>query len=474
MRRYRSVSPTAVRTTTALLLLLATIAGTATAPRTQTATALANQDSGLGRINHIVVIYLENHSFDNLFGTLPGADGLANATDEQRIQLDKQGNPFQVLPPPLAPLQGGVRPPDPRFPADLPNAPLKLNDFASAQEPLGDITHLFYREQYQINGGKMNGFAAWSDGAGMAMGYWETDSIPLVGLAREYTVADRFFHAAFGGSYLNHLWLVCACTPTWPGAPVDMVAKPFPNDPDHLTDLAVTPDGFVVNTAFTVNTPHPATTAADHLQPNIDLATIGERLSDAGVSWAWYSGGWNDAIAGKPDPLFQFHHQPFAYFTPYADGTQARADHLKDESDFLTALADGSLPAVSFVKPLGPENEHPRYAAVTRSEEHARDLVRKIQESPVWSDTVVIITYDEHGGFWDHVPPPIVDRWGPGLRVPTLVISPFAKRGFVDHTVYDTTSILKLIEDRWGLAPLGTRDAAAANMLNAFDFSLAP
>ena len=123
------------------------------------------------------------------------------------------------------------------------------------------------------------------------------------------------------------------------------------------------------------------------------------------------------------------------------------------------------------MKPLGPDNEHPGYADIASGQRHVVDLVRLIQQSSAWERTVIIITYDENGGFWDHVAPPKVDRWGPGTRVPTIVVSPYAKPGFVDHTVYDTTSILRFIEWRYGLAPLGDRDANANNLLNALDFS---
>ena len=99
------------------------------------------------------------------------------------------------------------------------------------------------------------------------------------------------------------------------------------------------------------------------------------------------------------------------------------------------------------------------------------ELVRAIMQSPAGKDAAIIITYDENGGRWDHVPPPVVDRWGPGTRVPAIIVSPYAKRRHVDHTFYDTTSILKLIETRWNLRPLGTRDAAANDLTNAFDFS---
>jgi phospholipase C len=90
--------------------------------------------------------------------------------------------------------------------------------------------------------------------------------------------------------------------------------------------------------------------------------------------------------------------------------------------------------------------------------------------SPYWADSAIIITYDEHGGRWDHVAPPKVDRWGPGSRVPAIIISRYAKRHYVDHTQYDTTSILKLIEDRWNLLPLAARDARAGDLRHAFNF----
>ncbi len=198
------------------------------------------------------------------------------------------------------------------------------------------------------------------------------------------------------------------------------------------------------------------------------MLTIGDRLSEKNLSWAWYAGGWNNALAGHPDPLFQFHHQPFAYFANYADGKQAKSDHLKDEQDFLNTLKNNSLPAVSFVKPLGIDNEHPGYANETDGQQHVADLVKAVEASPYAKDTAIIITYDENGGRWDHVSPPAGDRWGPGTRVPAIFISPFTKKGTVDHTVYDTTSILRTIEVRWNLLPLGTRDAKVNDLRNAF------
>jgi phospholipase C len=421
------------------------------------------------QIEHVIVIYQENHSFNNLYGLFPGADGLANAA-LALPQTDLDGVPYASLP---QPTNTAVQPvgPDPRFPADLPNQPFDVARFVPADQRTGDLIHAYYREQYQINGGRMDRFAYWSDAKGLALGYYDTASLPLARWAREYVLADRFFHAAFGGSFLNHIWMVTPATPVWPDAPADTISLPFPDRPEYWQDKNVRPDGYAVNTTQPCYAPYRAGTPDDHRLPPQRMPHIGDRLDAAGVSWAWYAGGWNEAIAGAPDPLFQFHHQPFTYFATVGGDAAARAQHLKDETDFVAALQDGTLPQVSWVKPIGEENEHPGYADLLTGQRHVDALLQQIQASPYWPRTAVIITYDEHGGYWDHVPPPVVDEWGPGLRVPTLVISPFAKRGVVDHTIYDTTSVLKFIETRWGVPPLGTRDAAANNLLNAFDFT---
>jgi phospholipase C len=420
-------------------------------------------------INHIFVIYLENHSFDNLYGLFPGANGIAKA-GAKATQVDKSGATYATLP---QPTNTNVKPlgPDPRFPADLPNKPFNIDQFVPLNQNTGDLVHRFYQEQMQIDGGKMDKFAAISDAAGLTMGYYNTANLPLYTYAQQYTLADNFFHAAFGGSFLNHIWLVCACSPTWPNAPAASVAQVDANG-NMVKDGAVTPDGFAVNTSFTVNSPHPPNiTNTLALVPQQTQPTIGDRLSEKGISWAWFSGGWTDALNGHPDPLFQFHHQPFAYFQNFADGSDGRKQHLKDESELYYDIQNNSLPSVSFLKPLGEENEHPGYADPAEGDMHTAQLIDLIRKSPAWQDTAIIITYDENGGFWDHVAPPAIDKWGPGSRVPTLIISPYAKKGFVDHTQYDTTSILKFIEKRWDLAPLTTRDASTNDMSNAFNFN---
>lgn len=413
----------------------------------------------LQRLKHIVVIYLENHSFDNLYGEFPGANGLASA-GPRAIQVNPAGVPYATLPTP----PGGA------FPGTLANAPFSIEQYVPASANTPDLVHRFYQEQLQIDGGKMDRFAAVSDAKGLVMGFYHTATLPLAAEAASNTLCDNFFHGAFGGSFLNHIHLIAAQAPVFAGAPASIRAQ-LDAAGNLVKDGAVTPDGYVVNTSFTVNAPHPATAAVANLVPNQTMPTIGDRLSAKGVSWAWYSGGWKDALAGHADPLFQYHHQPFAFFANYADGTAAKAQHLKDEAEFVAAARAGRLPAVSFVKPLGEVNEHPGYTNVLSGEQHVVALLQALRASPHWKHTAVIVTYDENGGFWDHVAPPTVDRWGPGSRVPTLVISPLAKHGYVDHNRYDTTSILALIEHRWGLAPLTARDAAANDMRDAFDFS---
>ena len=141
---------------------------------------------------------------------------------------------------------------------------------------------------------------------------------------------------------------------------------------------------------------------------------------------------------------------------------------MQDETQFYVDLAEGKLPAVSFIKPIGEFNEHPGYASLLPGQQHVADIVHAVQNSPLWRHTAIIITYDEHGGRWDHVPPPRRDKWGPGCRVPTIVISPYTWRGGVSHESYDTLSILKTLEDRYGLPPLTKTDAAAASMAECF------
>jgi hypothetical protein len=413
-------------------------------------------------------------------------------------------------------------------------------------------------------------------------------------LAKQYVLGDNCFHSAFGGSFLNHQWLIAARTPVWPGtitdgsggAPAPGGAAVTPEDPQalnaainptgqwwpaatgadlgvgtghQLADNALTPDptlpGFPHSSAnqtlgagdyWAVNTLRPLkgpaggyavpatapfmdfpqgitgeTTSPSAASPYYTVVpapvswtavnarlplqyydTIGDRLNAApggAVSWAWFSGGWDDAKNGVADFLFQFHHQPFAFFakytlasapswgpngsttapTPGSDSLDPNGapvgygvgskNHLLDEdADFYPMLNAGTLPKVSFVKPIGEDNSHPGYASVKRGQSWVANTVAKIKGSSIWPNCVIFVCYDEHGGLYDHVAPPVIDRWGPGLRVPFMVISPWSKKSFVDHNQYETVSMLAFIEQVYNLPPLNTRDANALPPVAAF------
>lgn len=469
----------------------------------------------LNDIEHIIVIYAENRSFDHLYGLFPGANGVKQATKEQYTQVDHDGKPLKELPPIWA-----SEPGKPPLFERLPNKPFQI-DRPSVNLPLSaktrDLVHRFYQNQEQINDGKNNKYAAISDAGGLVMGYYDGSKLPLWKWAQDYVLADNFFMAAYGGSFINHQWLVCACTPHNPSAPEDertpldeqgkLKRKPdsppsaMYGAPKFVGDASpYTPDGFVVNS---VNPPYqpsgiPPSKKGDPQFADVEsetkplapltTKTIGDTLSAKNIAWVWYAGAWNQAIAdgkqapdvkrsviytNKPESInFQPHHQPFNYYARFAPGSPERELHLQDGEDFLLALEKGTLPQVAFYKPTGDLNEHPGYTDVLSGDQHLDQVLNKIKQSPVWPKTAVIVTYDENGGFWDHVAPPKGDRWGPGTRIPAIIISPFAKKHFVDHTAYDTTSIIKFITLRFGLEPLPGVRANAGDLLNAFDIQL--
>jgi len=483
----------------ALLILSATIL---------TSPAMADE-VGLNKIKNIVVIYAENRSFDNLYGLFPGADGVQNLKPEQTVQLDRDGKILGQLPASWSGLtaKGATPVISEEQSSHLPNAPFQIDGPSGFNLPntvtTRDLWHRFYVEQMQIDGGKNDKFAAWSDGGGAVMGYYDGSKLPMWSIAQKYVLADHFFLGAFGGSFLNHFMLVCACVPFYPDADkgvekskisaveADGVtlklapenpASALLGPPKYLNDSQLTPDFYAVNTMSPPYQPayvKPATGQDPALAdmndpftlPPQKLTSIGDLLSAKNVNWAWYAGAWAEALAGRgvgtKMPNFQAHHQPFNYMEQFAPGTQARTEHLKDGGlsgvAFIKDIDEGKLPAVAFYKPQGNLNEHPGYTDAASGDQHIADVIAHLEKSPQWGNMVVVVTYDENGGFWDHVAPPKADRWGPGNRVPAIIISPFAKAGTVDHTQYDTTSILRLISKRWGLDLLDgikLRDAA--------------
>ena len=430
------------------------------------ATSALAQPAGsdpLARIGHIVVIFEENRSFDNFFGRFPGANGFATAGN-WAPQIDPDGKPYKFLP---AAVDTNLKPAadDPRFPAQLPNQPFEINPYVSLEEDTGDLIHAFYQEQMQINGGAMNRFAQVSNAKGLVMGYFDISGTFLWKLAREFTLGDAMFHSAFGGSFLNHAFLACACAFRFPDAPESMVAK-LDDKGNLVKDGQVTPDGYAVNTTRSVYLHAPSDTDDTKLVPPQTMPHIGDKLDAGGISWKWYSGGYDDAMAGHPDPRFQFHHQPLQYFQDLAPGTPAQKAHLQDYKDFVRDIQQDSLPQVVFYKPIGQFNQHPGYTNVADGDGHLAELIGMLQKSPAYQDMLILIVYDENGGQWDHVPPPRRDKWGPGTRIPLIAVGPAVRQGHIDHTPYDFGSIQRTIEVRFGLEPMNDRDANAYPMRN--------
>jgi phospholipase C len=366
------------------------------------------------------------------------------------------------------------------------------------------------------------------------MGYYNTQNLPIyqylhqVG-APHYVISDNFYQGAFGGSFLNHQLLVAATAPVFANAVQDggsndlhsildtnnmATSTPLYSATGSVKDSRLTQKCGAPNTLacgdYAVNTIQPTYqpfapgTSVPNQLPPLTNKTIGDILSGSNIPWAWYSGGWSNADGdiGKPgwtngtrkdhsckDPYvlatavwpncpdadFQFHHQAFNYYASFAPGTAARKEHLRDEAEFIQRANEGQLKAVSFIKPLGENNEHPGYASEAQGSSHLVDLLNAIFNGPEAASTVVMITYDEFGGQWDHASPPGTaggaggpsDKWGPGTRIPAILISPAFSHSGVDHTAHDTTSVMATIEHWKGLPNTGNRDARVNDMGSA-------
>ena len=482
----------------------------------------ASGPASLQSVKNVVVIFAENRGFDNVYGSFPGANGLPLA-GTYVPQLDRDFSTLDTLPQTWGGVTAaGFTPAITQAMSDgIVNAPYSLEaTYAGFDKSYitRDLYHRFFENQMQIDGGYNDMFAAYADSGGLVMGHYDGSQLALWQLAQQYTLADNFFMGAFGGSFLNHQYLICACAPEYPNADTDP-AKPtiavlddtglpeldiapaspassIDGPPTYTLSGNLTPANYLgdgtwhaVNTMAPPYQPSyiaPAASDSTHLYADRSSAstvppqttqTIGDQLDAASVTWAWYSGAWNETLAtaigdrnfppSTPGsaPNFQFHHQPFNYYAAFdpVSAAAARGKHLKDYTDLMADISAGTLPSVVFYKPEGDLNQHAGYASLAAGDAHIAGLVAALQASPQYKDMIIVITYDENGGWWDHVAPPTGDLLGPGTRIPAIIVSPFAKRGFVDHTQYDTGSILRLIDKRFGMTPLAgtmTRDTA--------------
>ena len=468
------------------------------------------------KIRHVVVIYQENRSFDHYFGTYVGrgnawVENLLDASGhlDPRFngqQRNEAGIPYRFLP---------VPDDIPGFDAaQLRNQPFHLAPYIPATHNVPwDPEHHFFRMYAQVDGGRMDRFVALAQAnhhkpfdrdpgahldaiaqtfaesrpSGAVLGFYRGNDIPAYHrLADHYCLFDHFFQAMSGGSTGNALYLAAARSAVWHQAPEKYRGSLSP----PFFDLPYDHNGFLINDLPPILGPTEVRHERFRIAPPPEEQTypnIGDRLNGAGISWAWYNEGW-DAV--KPWAMkradgpgqgsavidsaatYEPHHNPFQYYPSWFDNV--RDGHIRDANDFLEDINGGLLPAVSFLKATAEHDEHPAQSAPQWGMNWVMEHLRVLGESPLWEQTAVFISYDEGGGFWDHVAPPRPDFYGCGTRIPALLVSPYAQPGYAHHTVADTTSILRFIETRFNLRPLDARDRNAYDLLDAFDFRNKP
>jgi phospholipase C len=410
-------------------------------------------------IQHFVALMQENHSFDNYFGTYPGAEGIPEGAcmpidpraefqlggrrwhygqrrSFERFLRRREGRTYSDWarrhPDDAARVFG-----DARAQASAPRGgcirPFHIGN--RAVQDLGHTTRVFAD---QFAGGQMDGFVhAIERDIGRidrtVMGHYDDRDIPYYwNVADEYVLFDRFFTSAAGGSVWNHMFWVS-------GTPGNYEAD-------------VIPDG-----------------GFGHIR------TIFDRLEERGISWKFYVQNYDPTInfrsPGTGDRGSQLVWVPLLNYARFLDDPKL-SRHIVDLAEYYEDLERGTLPAVSYIAPSG-SSEHPP-GSIQAGQRFVRNLINALMRSSAWKSSAFSWTYDDWGGFYDHVRPPRVDPYGYGFRAPALLVSPYAKRGHIDSTTLDFTSYLKFIEHNWGLEPLAPRDRRANNLLSAFDFDRPP
>ena len=369
------------------------------------------------KIQHIVFLIKENRTFDQYFGTFPGADGATSGktSEGKTVQLSHATD--------VAPY---------------------------------DIGHSWKDAILAIDGGRMGKFDLVANGnsGGYLLPYTqfvESDIPNYFTYARNFTLADRMFSSLSGPSFPNHLFTVAAQS----GGVID---NPHPT---------VAPWGCDSDDDQTVVVDHrevkPAQDEVITAQaPCFDFKTLADTLETAHISWKYYAPGkgeygyqWStlDAIKHiRTGPLWK--------------------EHVVSDAQFISDAQSGNLPAVSWLV-TGEASEHPPHS-VCQGENWTVRQLNTLMQGPDWSSTVVFLTWDDFGGFYDHVPPPAIGAYSLGPRVPLLIISPYSRKGYISHEQYEFSSFLKFAETRFDLPALTDRDRRANDMLDSFDFDQQP
>ena len=435
-------------------------------------------------IKHLVVIFDENNSFDHYFGAYPNA-------------LNPAGEPaFHARP--GTPTVNGLTPTI--IAANLNAAPPFRLDRSMASTC--DNDNHYTDEQLAYDGGLIDKAATLLSGTGagctpnLSMGYYDGNTVTaLWNYAQHYAISDNFFASTYGTTVMGHLNLLAGQTH---GATPANVSGKIVNG-SIIANVNPTHDDCTSGTAVVMSGKN-----------------IGDLLNAAGVTWGWFYDSWSatGTSAGKATCAANYnpHYAPFQYYASTANphhlpptstaaiGYTDQANHQYALTDFWNAVAAGNLPAVSFLKASSAQTGHPSDSTPLEEQAFLVDTINRLQQSPDWHNMAILITYDDSDGWYDHVLGPIVspsndpandallgstglcgtpksgaylDRCGYGPRLPFLAISPFAKENFVAHTVADQSSIIRFVEDNWGLGRIGDQsfDAIAGSLTNCFDFS---
>ena len=373
------------------------------------------------KIAHVIVIFQENRTPDNLFHGLPGADIASSGTNSK-------GQTVALVP------------------VDI-TAPYDL-----------DHSHPGWLTEY--NGGNMNGWdlvgsncPSHSCNPLTAFGYVPQAEVqPYFQMAEKYVFADRMFQTNQGPSFPAHQFIFAATSTNAPGS--TLLASENP----HYADLTSLNCGGSASSFVRMIDPNGS--EATTMQPCFDHATLADLLDAKGLSWRYYAPGigglWNgpDAIA-------------------HIRNSSDWANVVIPQTKILTDISAGQLPAVSWVIPSGAASDH---ALGTNGTGPAwvASIVNAVGQSKYWNNTAIFITWDDWGGWFDHVKPPIYGSYELGFRVPLIVVSPYARPGYVSHQQHEFASILRYIEDNWGLGTLGFTDARADDLADCFDYNQTP
>jgi len=372
-------------------------------------------------IKHVVFLILENRSFDNMFGTYPAANGASSADDH------------------------GVRRP-------LTRAPLQRAH---------DLPHCYNCNIASIDGGAMDGFNQTDAADQFAFTQFQRADIEAYwSWAKRYAIADRFFASAVGPSFPNHMYSIAATS----GGVLDNPWQP----PSTLAEMQqagyakswgcdiardgyveiVDPEGYMVK-----------------VDPCFDFKTEGDLLNAKQIPWAYYAA--TNAQLG-------YIWSAYSAIDRYRSDPQLWGDHIRPVDDVVRDITADRLPPVTWITPRFQLSQHPEYNFCW-GQNWTIEVINALMRSAAWNNTLLVVTWDDFGGFYDHVPPVRLDDFGLGIRVPAMIISPYAKPGYVDHTTYEFSSVLRFIEDNWSLRPFLTRrDRIANGLRGALDLSQTP